>query len=297
MSGWRLALAAAIAVIVLLLGFSWHVGSELVAPVNHPVVKPADFDALEIRLPGDRHPIAAWWADRGPDTPVVLLLHGIRADRASMLGRARLLLAHGYSVLLIDLQAHGETPGEAITLGRRESADVDVCLAWLRVQEPARKIGVIGTSLGGASVLLRRNPAGFDAVVLEAVYPRVSRAIENRIRLRLGAFAPLLTPLLLAQIPLRLHASPSDLEPIRHMGELQAPVLVVAGSKDEHTTLAESLELFEAAKGPKRLWVVSGAKHQDFQRFDPPAYEENVVGFLDRYLKVPPGNMSSPPAK
>jgi fermentation-respiration switch protein FrsA (DUF1100 family) len=262
------------------------VGSELVRPVNHPVVKPANLDAQEIRLPGDGHTIAAWWVDRGPGTPVVVLLHGIRADRSSMLGRARVLLAHGYSVLMIDLQAHGDTPGDAITLGWRESADVSTALAWVRAEAPGRKLGVIGTSLGGASVLLKRNPAGFDAVVLEAVYPSISRAIENRIRLRLGVLAPVLTPLLLAQIPLRLHVSPSDLEPIRHVGELHAPLMVVAGSKDEHTTLPESLELFETAKGPKRLWVVSGASHQDFQRFDPPAYEKNVVGFLDRYLKT-----------
>jgi uncharacterized protein len=286
-TGVRWIVVGVVLLTAFLLGLSWWMGSELVQPVNHPVVKPSDFDALEIRLPGDGHAIAGWWVDRGADTPVVLLLHGIRADRSSMLGRARLLVAHGFSVLMIDLQGQGETPGSHITLGWRESADVSTALAWVRARDPDRKVGVIGTSLGGASVLLRPNPAGFDAVVLEAVYPRVGRAVENRIRLRLGPLAPLLTPLLLAQIPLRLHVWPSDLEPIRHIDQLQAPVLVVAGSKDEHTTLGESLELFEAARAPKRLWVVSGAKHQDFLAFDPHRYEETVVGFLEQYLKAP----------
>jgi len=62
---------------------------------------------------------------------------------------------------------------------------------------------------------------------------------------------------------------------------------VVAGSRDEHTTLAESQEPFEAAVAPKSLWVVEGAKHQDFLRYDPAGYEEHVVGFLNRLLVTP----------
>src|SRR5207249_9377720 len=98
--------------------------------------------------------IAGWWLDQGGDSPVVLLLHSIRADRSSMLSRAKLLLGHGFSVLLIDLQGHGETPGAAITLGSRESADVRAALGWLKRTEPLRRVGVIGCSLGGAAVLL-----------------------------------------------------------------------------------------------------------------------------------------------
>jgi fermentation-respiration switch protein FrsA (DUF1100 family) len=117
--------------------------------------------------------------------------------------------------------------------------------------------------MGGASVLLALQPTGFDAVVLEAVYPRIGRAVENRIRMWLGPIAPVLAPLLLMQLQLRLHISESDLEPIRSIGRLGAPVLVVAGSRDQHTTLAESQELFGAAAKPKQMWIVEGAKHQD----------------------------------
>jgi alpha-beta hydrolase superfamily lysophospholipase len=202
-----------------------------------------------------------------------------------MLSRARLLSRRGFSVLLIDLQAHGETPGAAITLGSRESTDVVAALAWLRRTAPGRRVGVIGCSLGGAAVLLGPQPSGFDAVVLEAVYPRVATAIENRIRLRMGLLARVLTPMLLVQLSPRLHRWPSDLEPIRSIPRLGAPVLVVAGSRDQHTTLAESEDLFQAAMSPKRLWVVGGARHQDFLRFDPTGYEAEVVGFLVEHLR------------
>jgi alpha-beta hydrolase superfamily lysophospholipase len=274
--------AVGVAAVMGVLGL-WWVGSQLVRPVPRAVPLPADFPARTLTIPGTR--IAAWWLDQGAGSPAILLLHSSRADRSSMLSRARLLVRHGFSVALIDLQAHGETPGTAITFGWRESADVRSALAWLRLEAPGRPVGVIGCSLGGAAVLLGPQPAGFDAVVIEAVYPRLRRAIENRIRIRLGGLAPVLAPLLLMQIGPRLDVSPSDLEPIRYVDRLGAPLLVVAGSRDEHTTASESAELFRAAVEPKRLWIVDGARHQDLLAYDPDGYESQVVlGFLRKYL-------------
>ena len=281
----RALIALGIGALVMGATASWQLGSQLVRPVNRPVPLPAGFPAQVVSLPGPGHAIAGWWLNQGGDSPVVLLLHSIRADRSSMLSRAKLLLGHGFSVLLIDLQGHGETPGVAITLGSRESGDVRAALGWLKRTVPSRRIGVIGCSLGGAAVLLSPQPSGFDAVVLEAVYPRVARAIENRIRIRLGPLAPALTPLLLVQLQPRLHISPRDLEPIRSIDRLGSPVLVVAGSRDQHTTLAESEELFRAAVQPKRMWVVSGARHQDFLSFDPAGYDSEVIGFLLEHLR------------
>jgi alpha-beta hydrolase superfamily lysophospholipase len=269
---------------VLLAGTAWMLGSKLVSPANHRVPLPADFSAQIISIPGVGHSIAGWWVDKREDSPVVLLLHAVRADRSTVVSRAQLLLKHGFSVLLIDLQGQGETPGEAITLGFRESADVVAARDWIKRTAPGRKVGVVGCSLGGASVLLAPQPSGFDAVVLEAVYPRIARAVENRIRIRVGPLAPVLTPLLLMQLEPRLHIAASDLEPIRSIGRLGAPVLIVAGSKDEHTTLEESRELFDAAAEPKSLWIVEGARHQDLLAFDRQRYEEHVVGFLMQAL-------------
>ena len=278
-------LAAFVLALMLVLAVSaWVVGSKLIEPQNHRVALPAGFAAESVSIPGSGHDIAGWWVNIGSGSPVVLLVHGLGADRSSMVSRAELLMRRGFSTLLIDLQAEGETRGNAITLGHLESADVVATRDWIEQTAPGRKIGVIGTSLGGASVLLAPQPSGFNAVVLESVYPRIGRAVENRIRMRLGPLAPVLTPLLLIQLEPRLQIAESDLEPIRSIGRLGAPVLVAAGSEDQHTTLAESRELFAAAAQPKSLWVVAGAAHQDLLEYDPTAYEEHVVDFLRRHL-------------
>jgi pimeloyl-ACP methyl ester carboxylesterase len=265
-------------------GFTWQLATSLVGSANHPVKMPADFPGATVSIPGNGHLIAGTWRDLGGTTPVVLLLHGFRGDRASMVPRARLLAEAGFSVLLIDQQAHGDTPGRQITLGWLESADARAARDWVHTQAPGRRVGVVGVSLGGASVLLGPQPAGFDAVVLEAVYPRLRRAVENRVGLRLGSLNHLLAPLLLVQIEPRLHVAVEQLEPIRSIAKVGAPVLVVGGSRDAHTREEETRALFAAAAEPRELWIVEGAAHQDFSRFDPKGYDAHVVAFLKRWL-------------
>jgi hypothetical protein len=55
---------------------------------------------------------------------------------------------------------------------------------------------------------------------------------------------------------------------------------MVAGSLDEHTTLAEYEELFGAAVEPKQIWIVRGARHQNFLAYDPAGYAAHVVVFM-----------------
>ncbi len=272
---WSLAILACVAVAIG--AFAWWLGGRFIASANRPVRLPADFSAVSVSIPGEGHAIAGSLRDLGPTTPVVLLLHGMGGNRLSTLPRARLLVAAGISVLLIDQQAHGETPGEHITLGWRESGDVRAAIEWLRERGPARRIGVIGVSLGGASFLLGEAPPHVDALVLEAVHPMLRCAVEHRV----GRW---FAPLLLAQIEPRLGVSPSKLNPIYHLPEVDAPVLVLGGERDADTTAAETRELFDAAREPKELWIVPGATHEDFSRVDPQGYRRHVVGFLRRNL-------------
>lgn len=268
-------------------GASWLVGGQLAAPSRAaagPI--PADLPLEAIAFPSaSGGTIRGWFAPGRPGGGGVVLMHGVRANRASLLPRARLFHQSGYSVLLFDFQAHGESPGEHITFGYLESRDVRAAIAYARKRLPGEKLGGLGMSLGGAATLIGPQPAGFDAVVLESVYPTLEEAVENRIRMRLGALATPLTPLLLLQIRPRLGFSPRDLRPIDGIGRLGAPVLVLAGDADRHTPLAETRRLYDAAQEPKGLWVVPGAAHVDLYTYAGPEYARRVLAFFAQHLR------------
>jgi fermentation-respiration switch protein FrsA (DUF1100 family) len=268
-------------------GASWLLGGRLAAPspgAAGPI--PADLPREAIAFPSaSGSTIQGWFAPGRPGAGGVVLMHGVRANRASLLPRARLFHQAGYSVLLFDFQAHGESPGKHITFGYLESRDVRAAVAYARKRLPGERLGGLGMSLGGAATLLGPQPAGFDAVVLESVYPTLEEAVRDRIHIRLGALATPLTPLLLLQIRPRLGFSPRDLRPIDGIGRLGAPVLVLAGDADRHTPLAETRRLYDAARAPKDLWIVPGAAHVDLYTYAGPEYARRVLAFFAAHLR------------
>ena len=330
-SGKRLRLAAVLGLFFVLgLAGVWRVGSAITAPHQREVgTGPTRAEDVHIASASGAT-LAGWWlpgrADRAEGK--VVLLHPLGGDRRAMLGRAAFLSRAGYDTLLVDLQGHGESIGEAVTAGWHERLDAAAAIDFAKARTPAAKLAVIGWSLGGAATLLAHGessielapdggagtdgantegagtdrpnadaanaealpplaphptelpPGTLDAVVLESVYPVLDEAIENRIRMRLGPLAPVLTPLLTAQLPLRLDITADDVRPIDHVALLGCPVLVVSGTADTHTTEAETRTLFDAASEPKQLLLFEGADHTDLHAFDPETYEREVLAFL-----------------
>lgn len=285
MSFHRFALAALIwlAGLVTIFGAGEVLSRPAVRLIGEP---PPDFPARGVRLPtASGGSIVGWFAPGAPGQGAVVLLHGVRGDRTQMLRRARFLNRAGYATLLVDLPAHGESPGERITFGAREAAGVNTALEVLRRELPGERVGILGTSLGAASTVLAHPKPAPDAVILESMYPSIEEAVANRLAMRLGPLGASLAPLLLWQIPLRTGIRTQNLRPIEHLPSLGAPVLVASGSEDKHTTWAETQRLFDAASEPKELWRVEGAAHVDLHAFQPENYERNVLRFFTKYLR------------
>ncbi|MGH8758218.1 MAG: alpha/beta hydrolase [Burkholderiales bacterium] len=226
--------------------------------------------------------IRGWWV-AGAGRGAVVLLHGIKGNRLDMVGRAEFLNRAGYSVLLFDFQAHGESPGGHVTLGYLEARDAAAAVAYAQSRRPGESVSVIGVSLGGAAALLGPEPLPVRALVLEAVYPRIQEAVKNRMRVQVGPLADVLAPMLFVQLPWRAGVSVDDLSPLDRITTVTAPVLVITGSEDHHTTLRDSEALFAAAAGPKEMWVIPGAVHENFAAYAPQEYQARVLAFLDKY--------------
>ena len=263
---------------------TWSAGSFLTSVSLRPVVLPGDVQAQAVEMQTRGQGRVSGSFMRGQGRGGILLLHGIRGSRLDMLMRARFLNKLGYSVLLIDLPGHGASPASTMTFGLREADGVRAALTYLRQRLPQQRIGVIGVSLGAASLVLCEACPKVDAVVLESMYPTIQEAVEDRLRMRVGWLAVPASKLLLWQLPLRLDISPDQLRPIVRMGELRAPVLIVSGSEDMHTTSAETRRIFEAAAEPKQLWLVTGATHQNLHDFASSEYERKIATFFSHNL-------------
>ena len=286
------ALLAKVVLALLVFGFggAWIAGSILVLPQSSEVEPPAPPGRIIHLTASDGVPVAgSYWPGARADGPAILLLHGVNASRASFARHALWLNGLGYTVLAIDFRGHGESGRAARSFGYHEARDANAAIAFLRRETPARRIGLIGTSLGGAAALLGEDgPLPVQAMVLQAVYPNLRAAIFNRIAFRLGGpLAALGEPFLSYQSWPRYGVSPDRLAPAEAIRAYRGPVLIMGGEDDRYTGPAETRALYDAAPGPKELWLLPGLGHAAMGSIFTDAYRQRVEALFARTLGAP----------
>jgi fermentation-respiration switch protein FrsA (DUF1100 family) len=277
---------AIILTVVLFISVIWLEGGILSSPTYANIgALPSDLVGQDVQISSESGTVLrGWWLPRdGPGA--VILMHGVRSNRQSMLGRARFLSRAGYSVLLFDFQAHGESRGRRITFGYLESRDASSAVDFVRRQKPLGKIGVIGVSMGGAASLLATPPLDVQAMVLESVYPTIEEAVADRLSARAGNWAGIMTPLLTSQLKPRLGVGAERLRPIEAVKKISAPKLFIFGTADRHTKLNESLRLVALAMEPKDSWAIDGAGHVDLYEYSKTEYQVRILDFFSKYLQ------------
>lgn len=257
----------------------------------------------EVRIPSRDAgiDIAAWWlpASTGETpalAPAVIVVHGFTACRRdhAVLLPAGMLHRNGYSVLLIDLRDHGDSTREdgRFAGGTDEYRDVLGAWDWLRIAKgyPSSGIGLLGISLGAATVLLAAGAEpGVAAVWEDSSYADLESAVDAELK-REGYPAFLAPGGLFAA---RLISgddlvSYSPLDAVRRLGG--RPLYITHGTEDSRLSVEYGHQLEAAVQadgGSVESWFVEGAEHAETMITEPTEYERRVVGFFGRSLATP----------
>ena len=92
---------------------------------------------------------------------VAILVHGFGSCKEDMYPYAEIFTSLGYSVLIPDMRAHGESGGTASTMGYREQHDLSAIIRWLKdCYGHGVSYGLFGVADGGTAALLcaKNNP-------------------------------------------------------------------------------------------------------------------------------------------
>jgi pimeloyl-ACP methyl ester carboxylesterase len=272
-------------VLLVFVGGSWFCAYKLTGPYSRQVGRPpADFPfAVEdvSWQTADVQTIRGWFLPAATTDRAIVLLHGYAADRRMMLPRAKFFREHGYNVLLYDARACGESSGPCVTMGYRETADLVGGLDWLK-NRGIRHIACLGVSQGGATILLAADKLGdVRCVICESVYDELAHAVANRFRHYFGILGGLGSCLIVPIAEQRTGVALSEVKPVECIGKLSCPAYVISGDRDTKTLSEDTHRLFEAARGPKELWLVPDAAHQDLYGTE---YEGKVLQFLKRWM-------------
>jgi len=279
------------------------VGAMLGRGVLHPMVRPltreliqesdriwqkvdAIPDGFEVRAP-DNVLLRGWKVrPRFANGDWVLLLHGVSDNRTGMTGQAGLLLRHGYSVVMMDSRAHGESGGSTATYGWLERRDTRAIVDALYATEMPRNLFALGSSMGAAIAL---ESAGVEpriaGVVAESSFSDLREVTYDYAGLHwspwLGKtlFRPgTWTAISAAQKEGGFSAD--DVSPAKSVAARPFAVLLICDESDHIIPCRHTHRIFDVATGPKELWEVPGAGHASALGTMPAEFERRVIVFL-----------------
>jgi pimeloyl-ACP methyl ester carboxylesterase len=183
----------------------------------------------------------------------VLVLHGVRLDKHSMIPTAAALSDAGFRSVLVDLRGHGRSSGSYLTYGVLEARDLSQLLDALAAKKALGPVGAYGFSYGAATALhLAERDPRIAAVVAVSAFSSLRGAVRDYV----VRYAPALEPgvpnaWLDGAIDLggRLAAfDPDAAAPARAVARSRAPLLIVHGAADEQVPPYHAAVLEREAK-------------------------------------------------
>jgi dipeptidyl aminopeptidase/acylaminoacyl peptidase len=229
----------------------------------------------------------------------VILLHGITDNREGVAGYGRLLLAHGYAVLLPDARHHGESGGELATYGVKESDDIHRWVSWMYAHDPPQCIYGFGESYGAALMLQSLAVENrFCAVAVESPFSTAREMSYERVSgpLHLGpwfgrsAGRPAIWS---AVVYARLRYGIDLLQPspLAAVANSIVPVLLIHGNEDHNISSYHSKLIAQAAPEHVELWLVPHAGHTMAWAAAHREFETRLLGWFASHNR-PPHNVA-----
>lgn len=247
-----------------------------------------------------------------------VILFGLEfgSNRWSCMPYCEHLIEAGYDVFSFEPRNQGESasqpgydPLQWVT--DFEVRDARAALAYLKTRPDAdpRGLGFFGISKGGGAGLLAGTSDPtircfltdgiFDTFATMVPYMRKWYGIYNN-HYALQGLLPLWYYGLVGKAALRKiqkirHCRFPSLE--RAIGKLAPrPLLMIHGGGDTYVKPEMAEQLFELARGPKELWMVEGAKHNQALHLVHEEYQRRVLEFFDKHLAEGAKEANSPAA-
>jgi alpha/beta superfamily hydrolase len=216
-----------------------------------------------IQLAGWYVPAASGVAATGP---TLLFVHGWKDNKSGMLPFA-VPFHQDYNLVLFDLRNNGQSSGDTTSMGLWEQRDVSRMLDWIVTTKNPSWIGVVGNSMGAATVLaVAAGDQRVRALILDSVHADVVTSFGNAMEEDFGYPGGPAAWVLAQGVSMQVGGDITSTDPIRHIGRLgDRPVLLTASANDQVDPPQEATERnFRAALEagvPVEVAYCQGARH------------------------------------
>jgi uncharacterized protein len=241
-------------------------------------------ERISVRTP-DSVSIRGVWVHDTVARPTIIFLHGIGNCKERFYGRAEQLWQAGYSTVMIDLRAHGESGGENCTYGFFEKKDVRAVVDYVLQQQPnTPRLGILGHSLGGAVALqtLAEEPR-LQFGIIESTFADFRDIVYDYQQRMFKISSHALADNAIGRAAAIAGFEPDSVRPAEAARRIRQPMLMVHGDRDERIKIDYGrLNFNNLASADKEFYVVAGGTHSQVATIGGAAYQAKIESFLAR---------------
>lgn len=216
--------------------------------------------------------------------PCILLLYGYGGYKEQMVYYASMLHDSGFACFMFDMQGSGLLRGLPVTMGYRERWDALDALAYIitRPDVDAERIGALGVSMGAATALMAAElDPQIKAVVADSSFADLNDMVQPGVRAFVGSPATFFAPLIMRWAEQMVGMKTGDVHPETSAAQLgNRPLFVIHGADDKLTDPRSAPRIYQAASGPKELWVVLDCGHARAPEVAHDEYKRRVNRFF-----------------
>jgi len=217
----------------------------------------------------------------------VILAHGYRKESGDMGDLVKFYYDHGFDILMPDARGHGESEGDYIGYGWHDRFDYQGWIEILVEDFGEKSIILHGNSMGATLVLMASGeelPKEVKGVIADSGYTTVKEELTYHLKhlYHLPAF-PILN-ITSGITKIRAGYTFGEASAIDQVKNNTRPLMIIHGEADELVPTKMAHDIYEAANGDLRLWLVPEAGHIEAYNIATKEFEERVSEFIREAL-------------
>ncbi len=232
----------------------------------------------------------ATWFPCGDEKKAVVCFHGYTSQGMSdYIALSDYYLKNGFSMLLVDERAHGQSEGEYIGFGCLDRRDALCWLKWVtgRCGEEVQVL-LHGTSMGGAAVLMASGlslPPQVKGIISDCGFTSPKEVFTHVLHsmYHLPAF-----PVIPAADFINRKAAGYGMDECnaaREVRKAKVPILMIHGDADTFVPSEMCERIYANIASPKQKLIVKGAAHAESYYKDTEAYERAMDELIGGVVK------------
>lgn len=216
---------------------------------------------------------------------VVICFHGYTSHGMSdYIALSDYYLKHGYSMLLVDERAHGESEGEYIGFGCLDRLDALRWIDWI-INKCGTDVQILlhGTSMGGSTVLMASGlklPAQVKGIISDCAFTSPKHVFTNVLHKMYHIPAFPMMQIVDYVNKKKAGYGLDECNAAREVQKAEVPILFIHGDADTFVPCYMCDEIYENCASPKKKLIVAGASHAESYYKDTQAYENALNEFI-----------------